>query len=97
LLLTRRDQFVHTPYSIPSKNQITAGFNRNELDRSSYVSSIKSSSKQPTGIWATNQSLSLLRYNGHTFVDGTFRTIISPFYQCLILMVFDNARNLYIP
>ncbi|KAF0986004.1 hypothetical protein HZS_7126, partial [Henneguya salminicola] len=48
LFLTMRDQFVNTPYSIPSKNQRTSGFNRNELDRSSHVSSIKSSLKQPT-------------------------------------------------
>ncbi|KAF0988095.1 hypothetical protein HZS_4052 [Henneguya salminicola] len=50
LLLTMRDQFVHTPY-IPSSKinyQRRAGFNRNKFDRSSYVSSIKSFSKQPT-------------------------------------------------
>ncbi|KAF0991504.1 hypothetical protein HZS_5716 [Henneguya salminicola] len=48
LLLTMSDQFVLTPYSIPSKNQRAARFNRNEFDRSSYASSIKSSSIQPT-------------------------------------------------
>ncbi|KAF0992961.1 hypothetical protein HZS_3418 [Henneguya salminicola] len=109
-----RDQFVNTPYSLPSKNQRTAGFNRNEFDRSSYVYSIKSSSKQPTlfrrywvgdihgvqhkmMICAINLSLSLLISTGPTFVDETFRITFSPFYQCLIIMVFDNVSDLYIP
>ncbi|KAF0989997.1 hypothetical protein HZS_3202 [Henneguya salminicola] len=48
-------------------------------------------------IWATNQSFSLLRYNWDIFVDGTFRTTQNPFYQCLIIMVFDTAVDLYIP
>ncbi|KAF0986262.1 hypothetical protein HZS_274 [Henneguya salminicola] len=48
-------------------------------------------------IWATNQSLSLLRYKGHTFFDGTFRTTPNPFDQCLIIMVFENSSDLYIP
>ncbi|KAF0991569.1 hypothetical protein HZS_1782 [Henneguya salminicola] len=48
LLTTMRDQFVNTPYSIPSKNQRTATFNRNEFDLSIPASSIMSSSKQPT-------------------------------------------------
>ncbi|KAF0991570.1 hypothetical protein HZS_1783 [Henneguya salminicola] len=49
-------------------------------------------------IWATTttQSLSLLRHNGDIFVDGTFRTTPNPFKQCLIIMVFDNAGDLYI-
>ncbi|KAF0986335.1 hypothetical protein HZS_2210 [Henneguya salminicola] len=42
-------------------------------------------------IWATNQSLFF-----HTFVDGTFRTTPSPFYQCLIILVFNNASDLHI-
>ncbi|KAF0991292.1 hypothetical protein HZS_7295 [Henneguya salminicola] len=48
------DQFFKTLYSIPSKKssifsyQRKAGFNRNEFDRSSHVSSLKSSSKKPT-------------------------------------------------
>ncbi|KAF0990724.1 hypothetical protein HZS_4598, partial [Henneguya salminicola] len=46
-------------------------------------------------IWATNQSL--LRYNGHTSVDGTFITTSCPFYQCLIIRVFENTIDLYIP
>ncbi|KAF0987081.1 hypothetical protein HZS_5235 [Henneguya salminicola] len=49
-LLTMRDQFVHTPNSIHQKinYERTAGFNRNEFDLSSHVSSMKSSCKQPT-------------------------------------------------
>ncbi|KAF0987749.1 hypothetical protein HZS_6441 [Henneguya salminicola] len=48
-------------------------------------------------IWESNQSLSLLRYKSSTVVDGTFRTTLSPFSQCLIIMVFDDASDLYIP
>ncbi|KAF0989255.1 hypothetical protein HZS_5593 [Henneguya salminicola] len=31
------------------------------------------------------------------FLDATFRTVPKPFKQCLILMVFDNKTDLYIP
>lgn len=48
-------------------------------------------------IWCTNECLSLMRYNSHTFVDATFRSTPAPFYQCLIIMVHDIGTNLYIP
>ncbi|KAF0986103.1 hypothetical protein HZS_1399 [Henneguya salminicola] len=95
LLLPIRDQFVNP--RIASHRKIN-GVYRKEFDPRSQVSSIKSSSKQPTFlrsywvgdiqgvehkmmIFATNQSFPLIRYNGHTFVDGTFRTTPSLFYQ----------------
>lgn len=31
------------------------------------------------------------------FVDATFDIVPSPFYQCLIIMVFDMSRRAYIP
>lgn len=48
-------------------------------------------------IWATNQSLSLLRYNNHTFIDATFRSTPLPFSQCLIIMTFDYGTEQYVP
>ncbi|KAF0987991.1 LOW QUALITY PROTEIN: hypothetical protein HZS_7897 [Henneguya salminicola] len=61
LLLTMQDQFIYTPYSIPSKNKITAGFNRNEFDRSSYVSSIKSYSKKTNLFFVINQAIGYIQ------------------------------------
>ncbi|KAF0985337.1 LOW QUALITY PROTEIN: hypothetical protein HZS_1635 [Henneguya salminicola] len=44
-------------------------------------------------IWITDECLSLLRYNGPTFIDGTFRSTPSPFKQCVIIMTFDSLNN----
>ncbi|KAF0991025.1 hypothetical protein HZS_3638 [Henneguya salminicola] len=116
-----RDQFVHTPYSLQSKNQVYSAIREQQV--LSGINSIEAAMSPPLSLlpknqpyfrryWvrdihgvqhkimigATNPSLSLLRYNGHTFVDGTFRTTLSrPFYQCLIIMVFDQANYLFIP
>lgn len=48
-------------------------------------------------IWATNESISLMKYNGHTFVDGTFRMAPAPFVQCLIIMVYDIGTDSFVP
>lgn len=48
-------------------------------------------------IWATNECLSLMRYNGPTFIDCTFRSVPSPFVQCLIVMIYDAGTEIYIP
>lgn len=48
-------------------------------------------------IWATNESLALMRYNSHTFIDATFRSTPSPFSQCLIIMVYDQSTEVYVP
>jgi hypothetical protein len=31
------------------------------------------------------------------FFDGTFKCVPLPFMQCLILMVYDNTTDLYVP
>lgn len=38
-----------------------------------------------------------MRYNSHTFVDCTFRSVPAPFLQCLIVMVFDVGTQLFVP
>ena len=35
--------------------------------------------------------------NQKVFIDGTFRIVPKPFYQCLIVMVFDNQTDAYVP
>jgi hypothetical protein len=42
--------------------------------------------------------LYLLKYKRlNLYFDGTFKCVPYPFYQLLVLMVFDSASNLYIP
>ena len=48
-------------------------------------------------IWITNECLSLLRYNTHTFIDVTFKVTPHPFYQCVIVMTYDCGTRLYVP
>ncbi|KAF0990277.1 hypothetical protein HZS_8003 [Henneguya salminicola] len=48
-------------------------------------------------IGATNESLTLLRYTSHTFIDGTFKIIPHPFFQCVIVMTYDCGTELYVP
>ncbi|KAF0986330.1 hypothetical protein HZS_1431 [Henneguya salminicola] len=38
-----------------------------------------------------------MHYNGHTFIDGSFRRVPVPFTQCLIIMVHDIETELFIP
>ena len=35
--------------------------------------------------------------NSQVFIDGTFRICPKPFYQCLILMVFDEQTDAFVP
>ena len=45
-----------------------------------------------------NPSLSrLLRGCKRMFINGTFKFLPKPFYQCLIIMVFDNQTDAYVP
>ncbi|KAF0988710.1 hypothetical protein HZS_3033 [Henneguya salminicola] len=48
-------------------------------------------------IWITDECLSLLRYNSHPFIDGTFRSTPSPFKQCVIMRTFGRRTLKYIP
>ena len=31
------------------------------------------------------------------YIDGTFKIVPDPFYQCLIIMTFDNTLGVYVP
>lgn len=48
-------------------------------------------------IWATNETLSLLRYNSHVFIDGTFNSCPKDYSQCLIIMTYDLGTESFIP
>ncbi|KII60840.1 hypothetical protein RF11_00590 [Thelohanellus kitauei] len=49
-------------------------------------------------MWAHPQSLLILSRQSITaFVDGTFMCVPRLFKQCLILMVFDDETDLYVP
>ncbi|KAF1740611.1 hypothetical protein MXB_5118, partial [Myxobolus squamalis] len=45
-------------------------------------------------IWLPDEFMSILRYNGHTFIDTTFHIALAPFVQCLIVMAFDTGTDL---
>ncbi|KAF0988388.1 LOW QUALITY PROTEIN: hypothetical protein HZS_2244 [Henneguya salminicola] len=46
---------------------------------------------------ATDETLSLLRYNGPVLIDATFRVGPAPFVQCLIVRVYDKGTDFYVP
>jgi hypothetical protein len=48
-------------------------------------------------LWATDDSLAVLRCNGQIFIDATFRVVPHGFAQLLIVMAFDRATNIYCP
>jgi hypothetical protein len=48
-------------------------------------------------LWTSSTGLSVLRGEGHIFLDGTFRAAPPPFKQCVIIVAFDAATNLFIP
>ena len=35
--------------------------------------------------------------NGRIFIDGTFKIVPKPLYQCLIIMVFDKQTDSFVP
>ena len=39
----------------------------------------------------------LLRGKVHLFIDATFRLVPHPFYQCLIILVWDVQCEIYVP
>ncbi|KAF0991201.1 hypothetical protein HZS_7038 [Henneguya salminicola] len=48
-------------------------------------------------IWSTDESLSLLRYNGLTLIEATYRTVPSSFSQGLIVLIYDRGLQTYVP
>ncbi|KAJ8535238.1 hypothetical protein ON010_g13500 [Phytophthora cinnamomi] len=48
--------------------------------------------------WAHPELRQLLLYNGVSlFLDGTFRCVPTEFKQCMVLMVHDQASDLFVP
>ncbi|KAF0992591.1 hypothetical protein HZS_3862 [Henneguya salminicola] len=48
-------------------------------------------------IWAKNETLALLRYNSHVFIDATFRSTPKYFSQYLVKMKFDLDPQTFVP
>jgi len=48
-------------------------------------------------IWASQESLSILRQNHMVLIDGTFRAVPRPYVQCLMFMAFDVTTDVYVP
>ncbi|KAF0986027.1 hypothetical protein HZS_515, partial [Henneguya salminicola] len=105
LLLTMRDQFVHTPYSTPSKNQLYSAIR--EQRSSIGMNSIEAAMSPPLSLLPNNQPFFRRYWVGdihgveHKMMIanapvGTFRTTPNSFYQYLIIMVFVNANDFYI-
>ncbi|KAF0985899.1 hypothetical protein HZS_7391 [Henneguya salminicola] len=46
---------------------------------------------------ATNETLGLLRYNSHVFIDATFRSTPKGFSNCLVIMIFDLGTQTFVP
>ncbi|KAF4141523.1 MULE transposase domain-containing protein [Phytophthora infestans] len=48
--------------------------------------------------WGYPDLIKLLKYKQTTlFLNGTFRCVPRPFYQCVVMIVFDNATDLFVP
>jgi len=47
----------------------------------------------------SNPDLSALLKNNRidVFVDGTFKCVPHPYYQCVVIMVYDMATDYYVP
>ncbi|KAF0985523.1 hypothetical protein HZS_3215 [Henneguya salminicola] len=88
-----RNQFVNIPYSIPSKNRVYSAIRERRILLR--MNQIKAVMPPPLRVLPNNQPFS--SYNGHTFFDVSFRTALSPFCKCLIIMAFDKGSDLYIP
>jgi hypothetical protein len=48
-------------------------------------------------LWAPDELLSLLRYNGQVYIDATFRCVPPGFTQCCIIVAYDSATQTYVP
>ncbi|KAF0992963.1 hypothetical protein HZS_3420 [Henneguya salminicola] len=48
-------------------------------------------------IWAANELLSILKYNGQAFIDAPFKIAPPQFNQLLIIRTLDCATNIFVP
>ncbi|KAF0990374.1 hypothetical protein HZS_6204 [Henneguya salminicola] len=86
------------PYNIPSKDKIFSKIR--EIRKTQDHSSIQCVTSLPacyTMIWAKNETLCLLRYNSHVFIDDIFRYTPKGFPQCLVIMTFDLGTQTFVP
>jgi MULE transposase domain len=48
--------------------------------------------------WGNPKLLGLLQYPKlNMYLDCTFKCVPAPFYQCMIVMVYDHGTNMYVP
>ncbi|KAF0985482.1 hypothetical protein HZS_7772, partial [Henneguya salminicola] len=95
------------PYNIPSKNKIFSKIR--EIRKTQDLSSIQGVTSPQHAITrmgslslggygqATNETLCLLRYNSHVFIDDTFRSTHKGFSQCLVIMTFYLGTQTFVP
>ena len=57
----------------------------------------KQISKKKLGFGNPGLFRSLLGKGVQLYIDGTFKIVPDPFYQCLIIMAFDNIFGVYTP
>jgi hypothetical protein len=47
--------------------------------------------------WGHFELMHLMRYDAHYFIDCTFKCVPKNFVQCMIIMIFDEGTQLYVP
>ena len=50
-----------------------------------------------SGVWESRIFGSLLGKGVQLYIDSTFNIVPDPFYQCLIVMAFDETLGVYVP
>jgi hypothetical protein len=87
---------VFRALELPNLSQVSADDHRLIL-KFNNIREIEGELIRVTG-FAHPDLLYYLLYPGiNLYIDGTFRCVPKPYYQCLIIMVYDHASNLYLP